>query len=391
MPERPSWVTPSVVRGVRWGAVAAWAVTFVLDSYERGLHFDRTGLLFWFALGLLAASIGKRRIWFVVVDFAPFAAVLVAYDLLRGAADTLGMPTWWQPQVDVDKFLFGGAEPTVWLQEHLKHRDVRWYDVVVCLCYISFFFLPYACAAVFWLRSRWEFYRWAIRFVALSFLGFALFALVPAAPPWAAAKCMPNLVANHPSDPICLDYRSAAGVQNGGLLGSLHHVAPGANPYIERIAYRGFGELHLKAAGSLLQEGQGAVDQVAAVPSLHAAGTLLFVLFVWGRANRPWRAVLALYPPLMAFSLVYSAEHYVSDVLAGWLLALLVHVGASRLERSARGQRWAKRLSGPDTLGSQPQPVPQSEPAVESQCLPIDPLPALPPFGLPPGMTPPST
>jgi membrane-associated phospholipid phosphatase len=373
---RPAWLTAQLVQGIRWGAVAAWAVVFTLDSYQRGLHFDRTGLLFWFVLGLLAASIGTRRIWFVIIDFAPFAAVLVAYDLLRGAADTLGMPTWWQPQVDIDKFIFFGHEPTVWLQEHLKHADVRWYDVVVCLCYISFFFLPYVCAAAFWLRSRLEFYRWALRFVSLSFVGFVFFALIPAAPPWAAAKCTPSMVARHPSNPVCLNLPSASGVKNGGLLGSFTTHQPGANPFVERIVYRGFGELHLKAAGSILQEGQAAVDQVAAVPSLHAGGTLLFVLFVWGRANRPWRVVLAIYPPLMAFSLVYSAEHYFADVLAGWLLAVLVHFGWNRLERSARLRRWTNRLREADTLEAQP------EPSLESQCLPTD-----PPLGTTPSST----
>ena len=146
----------------------------------------------------------------VLLDFLPFAAVLVAYDYLRGFADTMGMPTWWQPQVSVERFLFAGHIPTVWLQEHLKHATAQWWDVAVSLCYISFFFLPYVTAAVMWLRRRADFYRWSLRFVALSFLGFAAFALAPAAPPWAAAKCSAAEVAEPPRQPLLPDLRQPA-------------------------------------------------------------------------------------------------------------------------------------------------------------------------------------
>ena len=73
----------------------------------------------WLAIGLFAWSIGKRNVLLVLLDFVPFALVLIAYDYLRGISDSLGMPTWWHPQLDVDKFIFFGHEPTVWLQEHI--------------------------------------------------------------------------------------------------------------------------------------------------------------------------------------------------------------------------------------------------------------------------------
>jgi membrane-associated phospholipid phosphatase len=379
-------VTPAVLRYVRWGAIATWAVAFGVDCYYRGIHFDRTGQLYWLALGLLAATIGQRRFFYVVVDFVPFAAVLIGYDLLRGGADTLGMPTWWTPQLDVDKFLFGGTEPTVWLQERLKYPSVRWWDVAVCVCYLSFFFLPYLTAAVLWLRNRRDFHRWAGRFVALSFAGFALFALIPSAPPWAAAQCTSAQVAGHPSAPSCLtaDPRTVPG---GGLLGAMHSVRPGANPWIERLSFKGWTDLHLTAAGTLVKEGQSAVDLVAAVPSLHAGGTLLFVLFMWRRVNRWWRPVLAAYPLLMAFCLVYSAEHYVSDVLAGWLLAVVVTLVAGRIERKR-----AARLA-PDTLNTLPparRDAPPAaptdehldEPTLETPCLPMTSVPETTPSSI---------
>jgi len=128
---RPRWLTDHVLRGMRWGCTVLWALAFARQCYVDGLPLYRSDLLVWVVVLLAALSIGKRGIFTILIDFFPFAAVLVAYDYLRGFADTVGMPTWWHPQIDVDKFLFFGNEPTVWLQEHLKHPDVRWYDIVV--------------------------------------------------------------------------------------------------------------------------------------------------------------------------------------------------------------------------------------------------------------------
>ena len=35
------------------------------------------------------------------------------------------------------------------------------------------------------------------------------------------------------------------------------------------------------------------------------------------------RPLLALYPPAMAFALVYTAEHYLVDILLGWAYTLV--------------------------------------------------------------------
>ena len=288
-PRRPGrrvtrWITPNLLRGVRWAAVVVWAATFAEDIYENGIPYFRSDLLLWIAVGLVAASIGKRNVLTVVLDFVPFGLVLIGYDYLRGVSDSLGMPTWWHPQVDVDKFLFFGREPTVWLQEHLLYRDVRWWDVLVALCYVSFFFLPYVTAAVLWLRNRRDFYRWSLRFVALSFIAFTFFALTPAAPPWAAAKCTALQIADHAYDPPCMHF--VEGRYPGNLLGPMTTHRPGVTPWVHRMVGRGFADLNLHFAAAVIKTGQLGVDLVAAVPSLHAGGIMLFTIFMWRRVQQ---------------------------------------------------------------------------------------------------------
>lgn len=333
-------LTPDVVDGIRWFAVFVWICALGWQIRTSGIPFDREAVILWLMGGAFAFTIGRRAAWTVLVDWLPFALVLLAYDFARGASDTLGMPTWWTPQLNVDKAIFGGTEPTVWLQEHLKYARAQWWDVLVCATYISFFLMPYVVAAVLWVRSRTEFGRWTTRFVGLSLLGFLLFALIPTAPPWAAARCSGAEVSSHPSAPACLLGPTSAEVRSGGLLGHMTQHRPGALPVIERLSGRGWSQLHLTAAQSLLTKGQATSNLVAAVPSLHAAGVMLLLIFLWKRVRVGWRLLLVAYNLAMAFSLVYAAEHYVSDILAGWLCAVAVSVAAGYIERQRAQGRW---------------------------------------------------
>jgi hypothetical protein len=309
---------------LRWVAIAVWAFVIIFRTATDGFAFNRELLLLYIATGLLAASIGQgRRMLYVIRDWLPFALVLLAYDLTRGAADLVGRPTLWEWPADADRWLFSGTMPTVWLQERIKLPAAPWWEVVLSTVYMSFFILPYIVAGVLWLRNREEWKAFVKLFVGLSFAGLVIYTLVPAAPPWAAARCTGADVNGGPSGPRCM-FKSARGVPDGGLLGAMQTSQDGANAWVERIVGRGWGKLNLHTASALLDAGQASVNLVAAIPSLHAGMTLAIAAFLWNRVNRGWRPLLAAYVLVMAFTLVYTAEHYVIDILLGWALAGLV-------------------------------------------------------------------
>jgi membrane-associated phospholipid phosphatase len=54
---------------------------------------------------------------------------------------------------------------------------------------------------------------------------------------------------------------------------------------------------------------------------------------------------VALYPLAMAFSLIYSGEHYVSDVVLGWTYTLGTVLAVQALLRWREGRRVAGRLA----------------------------------------------
>jgi membrane-associated phospholipid phosphatase len=324
-----------VLRTVRWVALAVWAVVIVWRTVTDGLAFNRELLLLYICTGLAAASIGQgRRVLYVVRDWLPFALVLVAYDLSRGAALLIGRPTLWHWQADADRALFG-TNPTVWLQQHLKLPTPPWWEVVISCVYMSFFILPYVIAALLWLRNRQEWKAFVRLFVTLNFTALVVYALLPAAPPWAAARCTPADVEGGPSGPACM-FRSARGVPDGGLLGPMGPTRDGAHDWVERVVGRGWGKLNLHSATALVDQGQASVNLVAAIPSLHAGMSAALAAFLWHRVHRRWRPLLVAYPLVMAFTLVYSAEHYVVDLLLGWALAAAVITALHRWDRRRR-------------------------------------------------------
>jgi membrane-associated phospholipid phosphatase len=80
------------------------------------------------------------------------------------------------------------------------------------------------------------------------------------------------------------------------------------------------------------------VNLVAAIPSLHAGMTAAIAAFLWHRVHRGWRPVLVAYVLIMAFTLVYTAEHYVIDILLGWAFAAAAVFALNRYDKRRRAR-----------------------------------------------------
>ena len=298
-------------RTLRFAGPVAYAVVLTVVIYREGIPLSRERLFMWILLGLLAFSLTNVRGWIrgVVLEWLPFAFVLWAYDLLRGYADTLLFSTHVRPQLRADEILFGGTAPTVWLQEHLWHgpSSLRWYDYGACLVYLSYFVATYLVAAFLWFFAPSLFRRFVGMVSLLALMAFATYALFPAAPPWLASE-----------------------------EGQLEPTTRSIGPILGHIPIGNFD--------ALFEKGSQFANPVAAVPSLHAAYTLLVTLVLWRLVPRWSRLLLASYPLLMAFALVYTAEHYFVDVLLGWVYTLIAFWAVNRLaDWLAGGRRFAWR------------------------------------------------
>ena len=234
-------------------------------------------------------------------DWSIPLAVLTVYLYSRGIADDLGfVSVHVTAPIRVDRWLFGGTLPTEYLQAKLcgnpceRSTPRHWYDVILTTVYYSHFVVALTIAAALWMRDRSAWVRFMRRYLSLNILALVVYISYPMAPPWLAA-------------------------QQGAVSG---HVA--------RITGRGWYDLR---AGDFHQKLSAIGNPVAAMPSLHAAVSLFVALYGASRLGSRWRWLLLLYPLAMSFMLVYYAEHYVIDIVAGYAAAGLVLWGCAGWER----------------------------------------------------------
>jgi hypothetical protein len=215
--------------------------------------------------------------------FVPFVGLLLVYESFRGVVPNLNnhVNYTWMP--DMDKLLFGGHLPTVWLQQQLWHGHVQWYDFVLYITYMLHFVLPFALAFVVWKLRESQYWRYATAYLAVSFAGFLTFLAFPAAPPWMASD-----------------------------LGHIERVERVSSHVWSALGIHDFPTVYDKISP----------NPVAAVPSLHAAYATLFVIFAFTLFKTRWRYLSILYPVFIYFGTVYQGEHYAIDELLGGLYAV---------------------------------------------------------------------
>jgi membrane-associated phospholipid phosphatase len=301
-------------------AMGLYGVLLALYVVVVGIPLDRGLQAVWLIAGMAAWQVGRSwRQWVrMLADWVPFIAALVVYDHTRGVADTLGRPVLVGGLAEAEMSLFGGVLPTIVLQERFYDPlTAHWFDLVAALVYFSHFIVPWAVAALLYVLSREAWLGYARRIFTLTYAGLVTYVLLPAAPPWFAAR-------------------------------------EGLVEEVDRVATRGWSAMGLHGAGRLLERGQADVNLVAALPSLHAGTSMLVVLWAWPLVRSAWaRAGLAAYAVSMALTLVYGGEHYVLDVLMGWAYAALA-VGAWWLweRRSLRREPVSAAVAAARTLGA---------------------------------------
>jgi membrane-associated phospholipid phosphatase len=236
-----------------------------------------------------------RNVRTFLLDWLPVFIVLFAYDEIHNGLGRFLPPAHTWPQIRADEALFGAPVPSVRLQEAFYSMShPHWWDYAALLVYTSHFVVPELIALLLWFRSRGQYLRFMTSFVAMTTLGYLTYVLFPAVPPWLAS-------------------------QHGDL-------AP-----THRLVRELWDHLGQHAIAGLFSGTNLYANDVAAIPSLHAAYPLMIAMFFWARSGRVARALLALYAVAMALALVYSAEHFVVDIALGWVYAIVTALVVQRV------------------------------------------------------------
>jgi inositol phosphorylceramide synthase catalytic subunit len=241
-------------------------------------------------LGLALWSDGSRRLARVAM---PFLLYGVVYDSMRWYEDIIRSPViHLHEPYNFDLRLFGintasgRLTPNEWFQLHTNPV----LDFVCGLSYTPFLFIgESAVLALYLLYGGQE--RRAVRFtwvfVLSNFVGFSLYYIYPAAPPW--------YVAAH-------GFTADLGVRAS---------AAGALRFDQLVGLPVMASFYGKSA-----------DVFGAIPSLHVVYPMLALLYGW-RLPR-FRIFAAVYLFLVCLSAVYLNHHYILDILVGFALGLAV-------------------------------------------------------------------
>jgi membrane-associated phospholipid phosphatase len=306
-------------------AVTAYAVVLLAWCAVIGIPNDPVGVALW--LWLLA--ICWRLDWSLQFpkDWWPWLLALVVYALVRGLTDDLGFAPHVTAPIQMDEWLarlWGGeAVPTVELQQAFcvdpctYDGPLRWYDYATSAVYASHFLVGLSFAGVLWLRDRALWLGWMRRYVTISYLALVGYIVYPMAPPWMAAR-------------------------------------DGYLPALTRMSSRAFHDLGIERTTMVFG---GLPNKTAAMPSLHAGIAFLVAFYAISRLHGWWRWLVLLYPVAMSLALIYAAEHYLVDAIAGAAIAVLaMAIGA-----------WWDRRRPPATVVEEGAPSPVSKPPQPSR------------------------
>jgi membrane-associated phospholipid phosphatase len=231
-------------------------------------------------------------------------------------ADDAGLPLHAEDLILAERSLSFGVLPTQVLQDALRPAGgPDWVALGATVVYMLHFALPLATGFVLWLWRRPQYYDFVAALILLSVAAFVTYLLLPAAPPWYAAR--EGLLDGPDGLPV------------------IAYLKPGA--FEELAAALGFDGRYLYS----FVFGSVNPNLVAAFPSLHVAYPVLTFLVLrraFGRVG--WLALG--YAALVTFSVVYTGDHWVIDALAGAAYAgaayyVVVHLpGRIRAWRAAR-------------------------------------------------------
>lgn len=260
-------------------AILAFAAAFAIDM-ATGQRYSSV----WGSIAIVISVVTLLpAVRPALAAIGAYAGVWAGFNLVRAFADDAGLALSGQETAAGWERTLFGTSPSGWLQDRLFDSDRSGpIDIALSVVHLSFFIVPFVVAAVLWWKRRRLFRRYTVATAITFTLGLMGFLLIPTAPPWLAE---PREVTRVTHDLLA-----------GSAGASLSRADGGSGLWFEP-------------------------NQLAALPSIHVAATVL-ILLVARRVGRPATVAAGVYALLMTFAVVYLGEHYVVDAALGWAVAL---------------------------------------------------------------------
>lgn len=266
--------------------VSALSIAYLfLSAVFIGYKSDQLFLVVLFN-SMYYISAGTRKF---ILGFLIFIVFWVIFDSMKVFPNYLLNGIHIKELYQTEKALFGIHDNGIIVtpNEFAQAHSATFLDIMSGLFYINWVPIPLLFALYLFRKNRMQFLQFAMAFLFINLIGFAVYYLYPAAPPWY--------------------------VQQYGF--DVHFNTPGNTAGLARFDdFFGIGLFHSLYAKSS--------NVFAAMPSLHSAYPVVVLYF--GLKNRLGliNIFFALFMTGIWFSAVYSGHHYILDVMAGVSCAL---------------------------------------------------------------------
>jgi hypothetical protein len=273
-------------RSFVYAAIAISAAYLLLSLWLVGFKTDQLVLVFIFN-ALFFFSKATRKF---MLGFSIFIVYWILFDYMKAFPNYRYNVVHIEDLYDAEKRIFGISlhGMIVTPNEFWKINSNAFLDVLTGLFYLMWVPVPLAFAVYLFFKKKLEFVHFSLVFVWVNLLGFVVYYLFPAAPPWYVQEHGFVLIPGTPGN--------TAGLAR-------------FDQFFNITLFKG-----IYSKGS---------NVFAAMPSLHSAYPVIVVYYA---LRNKLGAINVFFVTVMVgiwFSAIYSSHHYSLDVLAGISCAIL--------------------------------------------------------------------
>jgi hypothetical protein len=225
-----------------------------------------------------------------ITGFSVFIIYWVIFDYMKAFPNYRYAPVHIESLYDLERSVFGihTGGKILTPNEYWLVRQNSCFDVVTGFFYLTWIPVPLGLAAYLFFRDKKQFMYFSCTFLLVNLIGFVIYYLYPAAPPWY--------------------------VQLHGFGFNPH--TPGNTAGLAR--FDAFFHVHI-FSGLYAKSS----NVFAAMPSLHSAYPVIVFYFGWKNRLGKVNILFGLLMVGIWFAAVYNSHHYVLDVIAGLMCAVL--------------------------------------------------------------------
>lgn len=269
------------------GVIAGIVMSYFFISFLIiGFRTDQLVLSCIFCFAYFGSVVTRK----FIIAFSIFIVYWILFDYMKAFPNYNYAPVHISPLHDVELSWFGLHQNGKLLTPNeywLIHKNT-FLTVLTGIFYLCWIPVPLALASFLFFKDKPLFLQFAFSFVLVNMVGFIIYYLYPAAPPWYFQNYGNTFIAHTPG--------SSAGLQQ-------------FDAFFNAEIFKG-----IYAKGS---------NVFAAMPSLHSSYPVI-VLYYGIKKRMGWiNIIFAIVMVGIWFAAVYNSHHYVVDVLAGISCALL--------------------------------------------------------------------